>query len=181
MTRKWCTMGEEFRQMAAGGFFFPCYRTNYWSMRNRRIRLIKPIEYYLQLQCFFLEIGWNTDYGSMMSRFQILYGLNLHPTLTFCRKTDWSMRNQGLGRAGRHSDKILPKILQTTHNRIQLICPINQKIWNNLEASHTTYSWNIKWQKCAGMVCAFLMKSFKKISWKYEKKIVGADWKLPAK
>ena len=40
MTRKWCTMGEEFQQMAPGGFFTPCYRTNYWSMYANMVLMV---------------------------------------------------------------------------------------------------------------------------------------------
>ena len=40
-------------------------------------------------------------------------------------------------------------------------------------AEHTTYSWNIKWQKCAGMVLnGFMLKKYIKIL--KQKKILGA-------
>ena len=47
---------------------------------------------------------------------------------------------------------------------------------------HTTYSWNIKWQKCAGISGLWVLNEI--IQKKYPenmKKIVGAVWKLPAK
>ena len=48
--------------------------------------------------------------------------------------------------------------------------------------SHYTYSWNIKWQKCAGISGLWVLNEI--IQKKYPenmKKIVGAVWKLPAK
>ena len=47
---------------------------------------------------------------------------------------------------------------------------------------HTTYSLNIKWQKCAGISGLWVLNEI--IQKKYPenmKKIVGAVWKLPAK
>ena len=47
---------------------------------------------------------------------------------------------------------------------------------------HTTYSWNIKWQKCAGIFGLWVLNEI--IQKKYPenmKKIVGVVWKLPAK
>ena len=49
-------------------------------------------------------------------------------------------------------------------------------------ATHSTYSWNIKWQKCAGISGLWILNEI--IQKKYPenmKKIVGAVWKLPAK
>ena len=48
--------------------------------------------------------------------------------------------------------------------------------------SHTTYSWNIKWQKCAGISGLWVLNEI--IPKKYPenmKNIMGAVWKLPAK
>ena len=50
------------------------------------------------------------------------------------------------------------------------------------KAAHTTYSWNNKWQKCAGISGLWVINEI--IQKKYPenmKKIVGAVWKLPAK
>ena len=50
------------------------------------------------------------------------------------------------------------------------------------QAAHTTYSWNTKWQKYAGISGLWVPNEI--IQKKYPenmKKIVGAVWKLPAK
>ena len=54
--------------------------------------------------------------------------------------------------------------------------------YDNFLAVHTTYNWNIKWQKCAGISGLWVLNEI--IQKKYPenlKKIVGAVWKLPAK
>ena len=55
-------------------------------------------------------------------------------------------------------------------------------VFSILESTHTTYSWNIKWQKCAGISGLWVLNEiFQKIYPENMKKIVGAVWKLPAK
>ena len=50
------------------------------------------------------------------------------------------------------------------------------------EATHTTYSWTIKWQKCAGISVLWVLNEiFQKKYPENMKEIKGAVWKLPAK
>ena len=47
---------------------------------------------------------------------------------------------------------------------------------------HTTYSWNIKWQKCAGISGLWVLNEIiQNIYLENMRKMVGAVWKLPAK
>ena len=46
---------------------------------------------------------------------------------------------------------------------------------------HTTYSWNIKWQKCAGISGLWDLNEIILKNPGNMEKIVGAIWKLPAK
>ena len=64
--------------------------------------------------------------------------------------------------------------------------PGNKIIWGakcvSHKGIHTTYSWNIKWQKCAGISGLWVLNEI--IQQQYPenlKKIVGAVLKLPAK
>ena len=59
---------------------------------------------------------------------------------------------------------------------------LNIKERNQKQCGHTTYRWNIKGQKCAGISGLWVLNEI--IQKKYPenmKKIVGAVWKLPAK
>ena len=48
---------------------------------------------------------------------------------------------------------------------------------------HTTYTWNIMRQKCEANCGLWVLDEMikKYISWKFEKKIMGAVWELPDK
>ena len=62
---------------------------------------------------------------------------------------------------------------------------VSQKCYNVhaiAEAKHTTYSWNIKWQKCGGISGLWVLNEINQKNYPENmKKIVGAVWELPAK